>query len=125
MVLYIVTQKKWKFLNEKNTKITKLAHAFKGYACFYNVEILNSELQLKDTESAIKNKLKIQLPQIKGFKFMPILVLILKRRKVKIKQNMTHFIRTQKQKQLTTKLTLMIIYLNKSILQSYQTYKNL
>ena len=50
---------------------------------------------------------------------------MLKRRKIKIKQNMTHFIHTQKQKQLTTKLTLMIIYLNKSILQSYQTYKNL
>ena len=47
--------------NEKNIKITKRAHVFKGYASSYNVEILNSfnpELQLKDTESWIKNKLK-------------------------------------------------------------------
>ena len=38
----------------------KRAHAFKGDAS-YDVEILNSfnpELQLKDTESAVKNKLK-------------------------------------------------------------------
>ena len=47
--------------NEKNIKITKRAHVFKRYASSYNVEILNSfnpELQLKDTESGIKNKLK-------------------------------------------------------------------
>ena len=48
-------------MNQKNAKITKQTHAFKDYASSYNVEILNSfnpELQLKDTESAIKNKLK-------------------------------------------------------------------
>ena len=48
------------FFNEKIVKITKRSRAFKGYASSYNVEILNSfnpELQLKDTESAIKNKL--------------------------------------------------------------------
>ena len=42
-------------------KITKRAYAFKGFASSYNVEILISfkpELQLKDTESEIKNKLK-------------------------------------------------------------------
>ena len=47
-------------MNEKNIKIAKRADAFKGYASSYNVEILNSfnpELQLKDTESAIKSKL--------------------------------------------------------------------
>ena len=52
-------QKSKIFLNEKNVKVTKRAHAFKGYASSHNVEILNSvnpELQLKDTESAIKNK---------------------------------------------------------------------
>ena len=40
--------------------MTKRAHAFKGYASSYNVEIVNSfnhELQLKDIESAIKSKL--------------------------------------------------------------------
>ena len=54
--------KKWKyFKRKKNAKITKRAHAFKGYTGSYNVEFLNTfnaKLQLKDTESAIKNKLK-------------------------------------------------------------------
>ena len=54
-------QKSENFLNKKTEKITKRAHTFKGYASSYNVEVLNSfdpELQLKYTESAIKNKLK-------------------------------------------------------------------
>ena len=41
-------------------KITKQKHAFKGFESTYHVEILNAfnpELQLKDTESAIKLKL--------------------------------------------------------------------
>ena len=45
---------------QKNVKITKQKHAFKGSASSYNVEILNSfnhQLQVKDTESAIKSKL--------------------------------------------------------------------
>ena len=53
-----MTQKSEHFLNEKNIKITKQVHAFKGYASSYNVEILNSlnpELQLKDTESVIRS----------------------------------------------------------------------
>ena len=40
-----------------------------------------------------------------------------------IKQNMTHFIHTRKQKQLLMKMTLMM-YLNQSIQQLYQAYKN-
>ena len=42
---------------KENVKITKQAHAFKNYASSYNNEIINSfnpQLQLKDTESAIK-----------------------------------------------------------------------
>ena len=39
-----------------------------------------------------------------------------------IKQNMTPFVRTQKQKQRLMKVTLMM-YLNKSILQLYQIYE--
>ena len=69
-------QKKWKFLNEKNVKIKKQEQAFKGYVSSYNVEILNSfnpKLQLKDTESAIKNKWEL-LAQLKGFKFLTALV---------------------------------------------------
>ena len=50
--------------------MTKRAHAFKSFASFYNVEILNSfspELQLKDIESAIKSKLIDLLTQLKMF----------------------------------------------------------
>ena len=39
-------------------------------------KFLNPELQLKDTESAIKSKLIELLPQIKGFKFMATLLLL-------------------------------------------------
>ena len=41
--------------------MTKRSHAYRGYVGNSNVEILNSfnpELQLKDTESAVQNKLK-------------------------------------------------------------------
>ena len=72
-------QKKWKFLNEKNVKITKGALVFKGYASSYNVEILSSfnpELELRDTKFAIKIKLIELLTQLKDFKFMIVLVLV-------------------------------------------------
>ena len=58
------------FLNQKNANTAKRAHAFKGFANSYNVKILNSfnlELQLKDTQSAIKSKLMYLLTQLKGF----------------------------------------------------------
>ena len=45
----------------KNAKIVKQAHAFKNYAHTDNVEMLNSfnlELQLKNAEFSIKDKLK-------------------------------------------------------------------
>ena len=64
-------------MNKNDVKITKREHAFKGYASTYNVEILNSfnpELELKDTESAIKSKLIELLTQLKGFKFVTTLV---------------------------------------------------
>ena len=67
-------------------KITKRSHAFKGYATSYNVETLlnlmnyfNTELQLQDTESAIKNKLIHCLSELKDFKFMTTLVLEFKK----------------------------------------------
>ena len=40
---------------------------------------LNNELQLKDTESAIKNKLKKLLTELRGFKLLTTLVLVLKK----------------------------------------------
>ena len=51
---------------------------------------------------------------------MITLVLVLK----EIKQIMTHFIHTQKQKQLM-KVTLMIMYLNQSTLQVHQIQNSL
>ena len=45
---------------------------FKSFATSYNVETSNSfnpELQLKDTESAIKIKLIYLLSELRGFKF--------------------------------------------------------
>ena len=68
-----------KFLNKKLVKVIKRQHAFKGCASTYNVEILNSvgpKLQPKYTESATKSKLIELLTQLKGFKFVPSLVLV-------------------------------------------------
>ena len=75
-------QKKKKNFNEKCLKITKRAHAFKGFTSSNNVEILNSfnpELQFKDAESTIKVRLIDLLNQLKGFKFVTTLVLMFKK----------------------------------------------
>ena len=59
-----------KKVKQKTAKITKQVCAFKGYANSYIVNILNSfnsELQLKDTESAIKSKLMDLLTRLKVF----------------------------------------------------------
>ena len=79
-----------------------------------NLNYFNSELQLKNTESAIKKKLKNLVNELKGFKFVITLVLQLKNQLTKMKQSMAVFIRTQKQKKLLTNLTL-IISLNQYI----------
>ena len=75
-------QKSEDFLNEKTANITKREHAFKGFASTYNIEFLNSfdtELQLKDTEYAIKSKLIELLTQLKCFKFVATVVLLFKK----------------------------------------------
>ena len=67
-------------LSENNVNITK--RAFQGYASSYKTEILNSvysELQLKDIESAIRNKLKRLLTELTGFKYMTTVFLVLKK----------------------------------------------
>ena len=60
-------------MNRKKAKVTKRSHAYKGYASSYNVDILKFfylELQLKDIESAIRNK-PINLPtELRRFKFV-------------------------------------------------------
>ena len=58
-MLYCEKTKIEKVLDEKKKKITKQSHPYKGYAGSYSVEILDSfhhELQLKDTDDAIRNK---------------------------------------------------------------------
>ena len=74
--------KREKVFDEKKTmkkiKIAKESHAYKCYASTYNVDTLNSsnsQLHLKHTEFAIKDKLKDLLPELKGFKFVERLVL--------------------------------------------------
>ena len=89
------------FLIEKSVKITNPNHEFKDYANTNNVEILNSfnsELQLKDTESAIKSKIIELLNQLKGFKFMTTLVLVFKSKENNDKTKYEIFFQTQKQK---------------------------
>ena len=112
-------------MNEKNLKITKQAHALKGYVSSCTVEILNSfnlELELKYTESAIKSKLVSLLTQLKGFKFVTTLVLVFKKVESKDKRKYDNFYSTQKQKYLSIKITLMM-YFNQSLLQLWKTYE--
>ena len=58
---------------KEDVTIIKQSHAYKGYTSTNNVEILNSfnpELQFKDIESTIKNKLRDLLSELRGFKFV-------------------------------------------------------
>ena len=62
----------------------------KVLASNYNIEILNSfnpEVQLKDTESAIKSKLIKLLARLKGFKFVTLVLVFKKIEENKIKYN--------------------------------------
>ena len=64
------------------------------------------------------------MTKLRRFKFVKTLVLMLKKIESDDKQNMTHFIQTQPQRQLSIKMPLMM-YLNESILQLHQTNKNI
>ena len=80
--LYSGTKKGSYLLKVKNIKITKRRHALKGYASTYNDKILNffnPEVQLKNTESAIRNKLKKMLYELRRFKLATTLVLVFKK----------------------------------------------
>ena len=88
-------------MNEKDVKITKRRYTFKDFASSCNIEILNSfnlELQLKDTESAIKSKLIELLTQLKGFKFVTTLVLVFKKIESKDKTKYDNFYSSSKVK---------------------------
>ena len=108
---------------KKNAKIIKRSHAYKDYASTCNVKILNCfnlELRLKNTEFAIRNKLKDLLTKLRGFKF--VTTLIIDFRKIE-SDDATKYTTKAKQKQLLIKIILMM-HLNQFILKLYQTYKN-
>ena len=64
-------------MNKKNVKTTKRVHAFKGFASYYDVEILFAEILLTlNNNLKILNKLKRLLIGLRGFKFVTILVLV-------------------------------------------------
>ena len=82
-------------------KITKREHACKGYVIIYDIDILNSfnpELQLKDTESAIKSNLIELLTQLKDFKFVTAIVLVFKKIETKNKTKYGNFYSSSKTK---------------------------
>ena len=75
-------------VKKKNAKITNQS-PFTGHASTYSIKILNSfnpEIQLKDPEYAIRNKLIDLLTELKDFKFMTILALEFKKEKMMIKK---------------------------------------
>lgn len=77
-LFYNETTKHEIFFDEKNAKIMKRTHAYKCYASSYNVNILNPfnlEIQFKNTESAIINRLKHLLTELRGFNFAKTLVI--------------------------------------------------
>ena len=101
--------------------------SFKGYVSSYNVQILNyffPELQLKDNESSIRNKIIGLLTQLKRFKSVKILFLEFNKIENDDKNYIALSIRIEAQKQLLIKATLMM-YLNQYIILLYQTYKSL
>ena len=107
-------------------KIRKRAHAFKGYTSSYNVEILNSfnpELQVKDSKSAIKNKVIESLTRLKGLEFVAKLVLLFKKIESEDKTKYDTFYSSSKAEININKSDIDDVF--KSILQLYQTYKNL
>ena len=55
----------------------KRSHVYKSYVSTYNIQIRSSsdlEQQLKDTNSAIRSKLKDLLNELTGFKFVKTLL---------------------------------------------------
>ena len=125
---YSDTKRSGNCFNEKNIKRTKRVHTFKGFPSFYNVEILDSfkpELQLEDTESAIKSKLIDLLTKLKGFKFVTTLVLVLVFKKIESEDKAKYdtFYSSSKPEIIINESDIDDVF--ESILQLYQTYKNL
>ena len=77
-LLHYAVKPQKNFFSAKKCKKTKTITYFKDCASTYNIDMLNSfnsELQLKTSESAIENKLKGLLPELRGFKFVTALLL--------------------------------------------------
>ena len=111
----------------KSIEITKRSHIYKGYASTYNAEILNyfdPELQLKDTVSAIKNKLIDLLSDLRRFKFVAKLVLEFIKIGSDDETKYSTIYSNLKAETAIMKMRLMM-HLNQFILQLYQTFKNL
>ena len=121
--LYSDSKKRQIFFDKTNSiksvKRAKRSHVYKVYASTYNADIsytFNPELQLRNTESAMKNRLRGLLTELKGFNKVTTL-------KVMTKQKIAPFILSQRQKQLLMRVILMM-YLNQSLARLYQTRKN-
>ena len=73
MNLYLTKKK-----DHKNETIRKRYHTYRGYAITYSTDIFNSfnpKLHLKNTKSAIKNKLKYLLSEYREFIYVTTLVI--------------------------------------------------
>ena len=84
----------------------------------------NLELQLKNNESANKNKLIDCLSELKGLKFVITLLLDFKKIPSDNKTLYSRFYLNSKAEKKLMKVTLMM-YLNEYIRLLYQTYKNI
>ena len=84
------------------------------------MNFLNPEPHLKDTESAIKNKLIDVLSQLRGFIFLTTLILEFKKIENDDKAIYTTFYLNSKAGKV-----ILMMYLSQAVALLYQTYKNL
>ena len=87
----------------------------------------NPELHLKDTESAIKNKLKKLFSDLRRFKFVTRLFLVFKKIESRDKIKYDNFYSRSKAERIINEsdIVMKVMCLNESILQLHGTYKNL
>ena len=85
----------------------------------------NPELQIKDTEFAIENKLIDRLSKLRGFKFMTTLVLEFRKIKSDDETKYSIFYLNSKAKVKLLMKVILMMYLNQFILRLCQTSKNL
>ena len=108
---------------KKNAKIAKQSHAYKGFASSYNINILisfSAELQIKDTESAVRSKVIDLLSELREFKFVSTLVIELKKI---ASNNVTKYI-TFYSETVINESNIDHVF-HQYVLRLYQTYKNI